>query len=127
MREHRVPAAGAGDLTFSYVYLLVLSNGCYYAGFARDMRERYRRHIRGTGSRLTRSFPPVRLAQCWQVRGGRSQAQKVEAFIKSCSRSDKRLLVSDPNLLGVWLQQRGGSRIRPKPWRLDQQLSAASY
>jgi putative endonuclease len=109
------------------VYLLLLSNGSYYAGFARDVRQRYQRHLQGSGSRLARSFPPVRLAQCWQVRGGRSQAQQVEAFLKSCTRTDKHRLVSDPALLAEWLRQRRGLRMRPKPCRLDPDLPPVSY
>lgn len=108
------------------MYLLVLSNGSYYAGYAGDVRQRYQRHLRGAGSRLTRSFPPVRLAQCWRVRGGRSRAQQIEAFLKSCTRADKHRLVSEPDLLAVWLRQRRGLRVRPKPCSLDPDLPSIS-
>jgi putative endonuclease len=109
------------------VYLLVLSNGSYYAGYARDIRQRYRRHREGTASRLTRSFPPVRLAQCWKVRGGRSRAQQVEAFLKSCNRADKQRLVGDPQLLGLWLRQRRRLRIQPRPCLPGLDLPLSSY
>jgi putative endonuclease len=104
------------------VYLLVLANGAYYAGYAGDVQQRLQRHLRGTGSRLTRSFPPVRLAQCWRVSGGRSRAQQIEAFLKSCSRADKHRLASEPDLLAVWLRQRRGLRVRPKPCSLNPNL-----
>jgi len=106
-------------LIASYVYLLELSNGAYYAGYAADPRRRYQSHLRGRGSRLARSFPPVRLVQCWRVRGGRSSAQRVEAFLKSCSRADKERLANDPQLLAVWLRQRTAVRLRPRPFALD--------
>ena len=109
------------------MYLLELSNGSYYAGYARDVRQRYQRHLAGTGSRLTRSFPPVRLAQCWRVSGGRSQAQRVEAFLKSCNREEKRRLVKEPQLLGSWLRQRRSLQIRPRPCLCGQELPPARY
>ncbi len=109
------------------MYLLELSNGSYYAGYARDVRQRYQRHLAGTGSRLTRSFRPVRLAQCWRVNGGRSQAQRVEAFLKSCSRQEKRMLVQEPQLLGAWLRQRRSLRLRPRPCLLAPQPPPARY
>jgi putative endonuclease len=109
------------------VYLLVLSNGSYYAGYARDVQQRYQRHVAGTGSRLTRSFPPVRLAQCWRVSGGRSQAQRVEAFLKACNHADKQQLVSDPRLLGLWLRQRKRLRIQPRPCLPGPDLPPSSY
>jgi putative endonuclease len=105
----------------------VLSNGSYYAGYARDVLQRYQRHLAGTGSRLTRSFPPVRLAQCWRVSGGRSQAQRVEAFLKSCNREEKQRLVSDPRLLALWLRQRRRLRIRPRPCLFGAELPPARY
>jgi putative endonuclease len=109
------------------VYLLVLSNGSYYAGYAQDVRQRYQRHLEGAASRLTRSFPPLRLAQCWKVRGGRSQAQQVEAFLKSCNRADKQRLVSNPQLLGLWLRQRRRLRIHPRPCLPGPDLPPSSY
>ncbi len=109
------------------MYLLVLSNGSYYAGYARDVRQRYQRHLAGAGSRLTRSFPPVRLAQCWRVSGGRSQAQRVEAFIKSCNREEKQRLEGDPLLLGRWLRQRRNLHIRPQPCLLGPEPPPPRY
>jgi hypothetical protein len=75
---------------------------------------------------LTRSFPPVGLAQCWRVNGGRSEAQRVEAFLKSCTRADKQRLASEPALLAVWLRQRRGLRLRPRPCSLDPDLRIVS-
>lgn len=98
-----------------YVYMLLLDNGHFYTGVARDAAKRFEQHVRGRASRLTRSFKPLAFARCWRLRGGRAQAQKVEAFIKSCPRKRKELFVREPQQLGVWLRQKTGSRIRLTP------------
>ena len=100
---------------YLYVYVLRLANGSYYTGFARDPSERLARHAAGRGSRLVRSFRPLELAACWRVRGGRSEAQRVEAFLKSRPRADKELLVREPSLLAASLRRATGLRLRPLP------------
>ena len=87
------------EKTRYFVYVLELSNGALYTGIARDVSERFRCHERGTASRYTRSFPPVRIAGCWQVLGGRGAAMSVEAFIKGRSRAAKKRLLAQPGEL----------------------------
>ncbi len=101
--------------TYLYVYVLRLANGSYYTGYARDPLERLARHAAGRGSRLARSFRPLQLAGCWRVRGGRSEALRVEAFIKSRSRAGKELLLREPSRLAAGLRQATGLRLRPLP------------
>jgi putative endonuclease len=101
---------------YFYVYVLLLANGSYYTGYARDPLERLGRHSAGRGSRLARSFPPRALAGCWRVRGGRSEAMRVEAFIKACPRAVKELLLRDPSSLAARLRRQTGSRLRPLPF-----------
>jgi putative endonuclease len=107
---------------YFYVYVLLLANGSYYTGFARDPLERLARHAAGRGSRLARSFRPRALAGCWRVRGGRSEAMRVEAFIKSCPRAVKELLLREPSSLAGSLRRATGLRLRPLPFlaALDQ-------
>jgi putative endonuclease len=100
---------------YFYVYVLELSNGSYYTGYARDPLQRLSRHAAGRGSRLTRSFRPRALAGCWRVRGGRSQAMRVEAFIKSCPRATKQLMLREPFSLASRLRRATGLRRRPFP------------
>ena len=101
---------------YFYVYVLLLANGSYYTGYARDPLERLARHAAGRASRLTRSFRPRALAGCWRVRGGRSEAMRVEAFIKSCPRATKELLLSEPCSLAGKLRRATGLRLRPLPF-----------
>jgi putative endonuclease len=107
---------------YFFVYVLLLANGSYYTGYARDVLQRLGLHAAGRASRLTRSFRPVRLAGCWRIRGGRSEALRVEAFIKACPRADKELLLREPASLAVRLRRGTGLRLRPFPFlaALDQ-------
>jgi putative endonuclease len=101
---------------YFYVYVLRLSGGSYYTGYARDPLRRLARHAAGRGSRIARSFRPLELAGCWRVRGGRSQAMRVEAFIKSRPRAAKELLLRDPCSLAASLRRATGLRLRPLPF-----------
>jgi putative endonuclease len=101
---------------YFYVYVLQLSNGSYYTGYARDPLRRLARHAAGRGSRLARSFRPRALAGCWRVRGGRSEAMRVEAFIKSRSRAAKEQLLREPSSLAGSLRRATGLRLRPLPF-----------
>jgi putative endonuclease len=107
---------------YFYVYVLELSNGSYYTGFAQDPLKRLARHAAGRGSRLARSFRPRALAGCWRVRGGRAEAMRVEAFIKSRPRAAKELLLREPSSLAASLRRATGLRLRPLPFlaALDQ-------
>ena len=107
-----------------FVYMLLLANGSFYTGYARDLRQRLRLHEAGRASRLTRSFRPLRLAGCWRVRGSRAEAMRVEAFIKGCPRAAKERLVREPATLAASLRRETGLRLRPRPFlpALDHRL-----
>lgn len=70
------------------VYLLRCSDGSYYTGIAKDVKDRLRRHNAGKGAAYTRTRRPVRLLV---RREGytRSQALVLEAKIKSLPRPKK--------------------------------------
>ena len=98
-----------------YVYILRLTNKSYYTGFTADLRRRLALHASGRASRLTRSFRPVCLAQCWRIACSRGEALRVEAFIKSRDRRRKEGLVRNPVLLADWLRREAGLALRPSP------------
>jgi len=108
------------------VYMLLLTNGNLYTGYTRDLRSRYLRHGRGEGGRYTRSFRPLRVAQCWHTYGTRASAMKVEAFIKACGRKDKERLIAQPELLSGLLQRRRGARLHLEPFEPDPLLRRAA-
>ena len=54
----------------------------------------------GTGGcKYTRSFKPVKIAQSWQITGGKSEAMKIERNIKKLTREEKEKLIKFPEAL----------------------------
>jgi len=83
-----------------WVYILLCDNGSYYTGYTDDLQKRYQSHVEGTGKcKYTRSFKPVRIAQCWRIEGDKAFAMKLERDIKKLSRDKKLDLISQPSLL----------------------------
>jgi putative endonuclease len=95
--------------------VLLLDNGSYYSGYARDLGQRYRQHLRGKGARCTRSFRPLRIEACWQLFGSRGTALRVEALLKSCDRRGKEALVQRPEGLAALVRRKTGLRVRLLP------------
>lgn len=92
--------------TSHYVYLIECQNGNFYTGYTTDPMRRYKEHVKGTSkSKYTRSFPPKRMAACWQVLDGKGSALKIEHKLKKLSKSHKKILSEDPcrlqNMLDV--------------------------
>ena len=94
-----------------WVYILQVSNGNYYTGFTADIRRRYREHLDGSGGcRYTRSFPPVKLVQCWRVFGLRGTALRIEHYVKKKPRATKEQLIRHPDMLIRMLDHSGITR-----------------
>lgn len=106
-----------------WIYILECENGSYYTGYTTDIERRYREHVDGTSSaRYTRSFKPVRIAQCWQLTGSMGDALKVEKAVKRCARHDKERLVDSPDLLAAMVSESIGPGTRiaiSDPEKLD--------
>ena len=82
-----------------FVYILECVNGAYYTGYTIDMERRYREHCEGTSTcKYTRSFPPKRLAGCWEVES-LSVALKLERAIKKLKKELKKRLIDEPKKL----------------------------
>lgn len=79
-----------------WVYILLCENGCYYTGYTADLEKRFAAHLGGTASKYTRSFKPVKIAQSWEISGGKSLAMKIENHIKKLSRAEKEKLIANP-------------------------------
>src|SRR5690348_6392685 len=89
--------------TYYFIYMLHCNNGHYYTGHTTDIARRYQEHIDGTGSKYTRSFKPLNIAQCWRVLGNKSTAMKIENYIKTLSKKAKIELLQFPEkLAGVF-------------------------
>lgn len=83
--------------------MLLCENNTYYTGYTNDLAARYASHINASGKcKYTRSFKPLNIAQCWQISGDKSQALKLERYIKTLSRSDKEKLILQPMMLSEY-------------------------
>lgn len=91
--------------THHYVYVLQCENGSYYTGYTTDIARRYQAHLNGTAKcKYTRSFKPVNIAQCWSTFENKSEALKIERFIKKLSKQKKETLILDPGQLTALFQ-----------------------
>jgi len=82
------------------VYILLCDNGSYYTGYTNDLEKRYQSHIDGTARcKYTRSFKPIRIAQCWQITDSKSLAMQIEKQVKKLPRLEKEKMINNPLLL----------------------------
>jgi len=103
-----------------YIYILECDNGNYYTGYTKDLTKRYEQHLAGrANSKYTRSFKPIRIAQCWQLVDTIGTALKIERFIKQQSRAAKELLIQSPEILKTKLH--GKLKLEPdlEPFELS--------
>lgn len=83
-----------------WIYILECDNGNYYTGYTTDLTRRYEEHCLGTGHcKYTRSFKPIKIAASWIVNGSKSDAMKIERFIKKLGRKQKEILLIHPERL----------------------------
>jgi putative endonuclease len=76
-----------------FVYVLRCRDGSFYAGAAKDLAARVRKHEAGTASRYTRGRRPVVLVWSRRVRTWRA-ALREERRIKGLKRRGKEALVA---------------------------------
>ncbi len=96
-----------------FIYILECANNSLYTGYTIDLSARLRQHLSGKGgARFTRAFKPLELKAAWTVYSGKSDALKLEAFIKSLSRSQKTALTTD--LLKLGPAARASGRCTPR-------------
>jgi len=82
-----------------WVYILHCENDTYYTGYTTDLAKRFESHVNGTASKYTRSFKPIRIAQCWKINGEKFFAMQIERYIKKLTRSEKEKIINEPSLL----------------------------
>ena len=83
-----------------WLYLLECENGSFYTGYTKNLAIRYSQHKNGKQSaRYTRSFKPIKIAQCWRLFDTIGTALKVERFIKNQDRKTKLLWGENPEEL----------------------------
>jgi putative endonuclease len=84
-----------------FVYLLECTNGRLYTGITTNLAERFRKHISGKGAMFTRLNRPSQMIAA-KLCMDRSDASKLEYYIKTLSAEKKRALASQwPVVKGV--------------------------
>ena len=82
------------------VYILICDNGAYYTGYTTDLMRRFQEHVAGTDKcKFTRSFKPLAIAQSWQIAASKGVAMKIEKFIKTMTKAEKKELIQCPEKL----------------------------
>ncbi|WP_319371487.1 GIY-YIG nuclease family protein [uncultured Ilyobacter sp.] len=71
-----------------HIYIIRCQDSSLYTGIAREWHKRYIEHLEGRGAKYTRSHKPQVIEGVWEA-FGRSEASKVECFIKSISKNKK--------------------------------------
>ena len=76
-----------------YTYIVKCSDGTYYTGYTKDLRQRVRAHNEKKGAKYTRSRTPVTLVYA-EESDTKSLAMQREAAIKKLSRKEKEQLIA---------------------------------
>lgn len=100
-----------------YIYVLKCVDNTLYTGIASDVRRRFSEHCAGkkTGAKYTRAHKPECIEAVWSV-ATRSQALRVEAYIKKKTKEEKINLFSSPHILDeTFPKSEGDSCIKPEP------------
>lgn len=93
------------------VYILELDSGAYYTGYTIDLARRIDEHLqKKKGSKITRSFRPIRLVISWRT-PDRSTALRLEHAIKTLTRQDKDRLIQNPRTLRSFFPEISGARL----------------
>lgn len=69
--------------------MIVCKGGGIYTGIAKDVEDRYQKHVSGKGARYTKMNPPIALLSKQQY-STRREAAQTEWMIKQMSPADKR-------------------------------------
>ncbi len=83
-----------------YIYMLRCSDNSLYTGITTDVERRFEEHKSKTvkGAKYTRAKSVVSIAAVWE-RETRSDALRLEAFIKKQRKEKKEAFIENPSLL----------------------------
>ncbi len=88
-----------------FLYILECHNGTYYTGYTTNITRRYEEHVKGSSKcKYTRSFPPKRIAACWEIHTNLSKILKIESQLKKLTKQEKSLLIEQPLLLHAFFK-----------------------
>lgn len=81
-----------------YIYIIRCNNNSLYTGITTDFKKRISEHNNNSGAKYTRNKGPF-LLELLLTTTGRSQATKIELFIKSLTKNKKEALARAPHLI----------------------------
>lgn len=83
-----------------FIYILECSNDSLYIGYTTDIKRRYQEHCQGSAKcKYTRSFPPKRIAACWQFDAQLGKVLSLERRLKALTKQQKQTIVMKPETL----------------------------
>lgn len=89
-----------------WVYIVRCADNTLYSGSTPRLKRRIAEHNEGKGAKYTRGRRPVTLTQAWTVEN-RSQALRLEAFLKGFPRREKEKFIAEPDLLLIRAEKKG--------------------
>ena len=81
-----------------YTYIITCKNETYYKGYTSDIKRRMEEHKKGINSKYTRANGFKKLEIYW-ISKTKSEAMKLECFLKKLTRINKTKIIENPNLL----------------------------
>ena len=83
-----------------YIYIVRSKTNTLYTGITTDIGRRMDEHMndKKKGAKYTRAFKIDRL-ELVLTTNGRSNASKIECFIKSFTRQEKEMFIKDPQII----------------------------
>ncbi|WP_373599689.1 GIY-YIG nuclease family protein [Paraclostridium bifermentans] len=81
-----------------YTYILRCKDDTYYIGYTSDINRRMKEHKNGINSKYTRAKGFKNLEIYWESKT-RSEAMKLECFLKKLTRVNKTKIIKNPDLL----------------------------
>lgn len=77
-----------------FVYMIRCLDNSLYTGITTDVERRYEEHEKGRGAKYTKVRKPAEICAVFQTEN-RSSAGKLEYFIKTLTKKEKEILISD--------------------------------
>lgn len=82
------------DKDLWFVYILRCEDDSLYTGITNNLEKRYKKHLNGTGAKYTKIRKPKEICIFFMVKN-RSEASKLEVYIKKLSKKEKEFLILD--------------------------------
>ncbi|MEG2983115.1 MAG: GIY-YIG nuclease family protein [Peptostreptococcaceae bacterium] len=81
-----------------YTYIITCKDNTYYIGYTSDIKRRMKEHETGINCKYTRAKGFKNLEIYW-ISKSKSEAMKLECFLKKLTRLNKNKIIQNPNIL----------------------------